>query len=87
VWATLKLSVNGATLRIFDAAPDAHQRVCLAEHTFPLRRYRKTPNLHACWQELDIKSEHSFHLHLIFLDLNRANSQRSKINLSTGMVD
>jgi transposase len=36
VWATLKLSVNGATLRIFDAAPDAQQRVCLAEHSFPL---------------------------------------------------
>ena len=36
VWATLKISMHGATLRIFDAAPDAAQRVCLAEHPFPL---------------------------------------------------
>jgi hypothetical protein len=36
VWATLKFSVKGATLRIFDAAPDAQQRVCRAEHAFPL---------------------------------------------------
>lgn len=36
VWATLKLSTTEATLRIFDAAPDAQRRVCLAEHPFPL---------------------------------------------------
>jgi len=36
VWATLKFATNGATLRIFDAAPDAEQRVCLVEHVFPL---------------------------------------------------
>jgi transposase InsO family protein len=36
VWATLKFSESGASLRIFDAAPDAAQRVCLAEHVFPL---------------------------------------------------
>ena len=36
VWTTLKFSVRGATLRIFDAAPDAAPRSCLAEHTFPL---------------------------------------------------
>jgi len=36
VWATLKFSTSGATLRVFDAAPDAEPRICLAEHAFPL---------------------------------------------------
>lgn len=37
VWATLELSVRqGARLRIYDAAPDAPKRACLAEHPFPL---------------------------------------------------
>ncbi len=37
VWATLLLKPAGATLRIYDAAPDAKKRVCLAEHSFPLK--------------------------------------------------
>ncbi len=37
VWATLSLKPAGATLRIYDAAPDAKKRVCLAEHSFPLK--------------------------------------------------
>ncbi len=37
VWATLSLKPAGATLRIYDAAPDAKKRVCLAEHPFPLK--------------------------------------------------
>jgi len=36
VWATLSLRPCGATLRIFDAAPDAPKRRCLVEHLFPL---------------------------------------------------
>ncbi len=36
VWATLSLKPTGATLRIYDAAPDAQKRLCLAEHPFPL---------------------------------------------------
>lgn len=36
VWATLSLKLSGATLRIYDAAPDAPKRRCLAEHLFPL---------------------------------------------------
>ena len=36
VWATLSLKPAGATLRIYDAAPDAQKRICLAEHPFPL---------------------------------------------------
>ena len=36
VWATLALKLSGATLRIYDAAPDAPKRRCLAEHPFPL---------------------------------------------------
>jgi transposase InsO family protein len=37
VWATLSLKPGGATLRIYDAAPDAPKRGCLAEHPFPLK--------------------------------------------------
>lgn len=36
VWATLSLKPSEATLRIYDAAPDAPKRRCLAEHPFPL---------------------------------------------------
>jgi hypothetical protein len=37
VWATLFLTPKGATLRVFDAAPDAPKRRCLAVHPFPLQ--------------------------------------------------
>lgn len=37
VWATLQFSLRGARLRIYDAAPDAQRRTCLAEHPFPLK--------------------------------------------------
>ncbi|MFN8456599.1 MAG: helix-turn-helix domain-containing protein [Anaerolineae bacterium] len=37
VWATLFLTPKGATLRIYDAAPDAPKRRCLAVHPFPLQ--------------------------------------------------
>ena len=37
VWVTLFLSQRGATLRIYDAAPDAPKRRCLAHHPFPLK--------------------------------------------------
>ena len=37
VWATLSLKPGGATVRIYDAAPDAKKRRCLAEHPFPLK--------------------------------------------------
>lgn len=37
VWATLNLSPEGATLSVFDAAPDASQRTCLAKFEFPLK--------------------------------------------------
>ncbi|MCB0154005.1 MAG: DDE-type integrase/transposase/recombinase [Anaerolineae bacterium] len=36
VWATLELSPPGAKLRVYDTAPDAARRTCLAEHPFPL---------------------------------------------------
>jgi transposase InsO family protein len=36
VWATLSLKPGKATLRIYDAAPDAPKRRCLIEHPFPL---------------------------------------------------
>lgn len=37
VWATLAFSRRGATLRVFDAAPDARHRACLARFPFPVR--------------------------------------------------
>jgi hypothetical protein len=36
VWATLSFTVKGARLRIYDAAPDAPKRFCLAEYPFVL---------------------------------------------------
>lgn len=36
VWVTLTLTPHGATLNIYDAAPDAKSRRCLATHPFPL---------------------------------------------------
>lgn len=36
VWATLFLTPTGATLRIYDEAPDTPKRRCLAVHPFPL---------------------------------------------------
>jgi transposase InsO family protein len=37
VWATLQFSVQGARLRIYDAAPDAQRRTCLADYPFSLK--------------------------------------------------
>jgi hypothetical protein len=37
VWATLFLTPKEASLRIYDAAPDAPKRRCLAVHPFPLK--------------------------------------------------
>ena len=37
VWATLEITLQGATLRIYDEAPDASHLICLAKHPFPLK--------------------------------------------------
>lgn len=37
VWVTLHLTPQGATLSVFDLAPDASSRTCLAKHPFPLK--------------------------------------------------
>jgi transposase InsO family protein len=37
VWATLTFRPHGATLNVYDTAPDAPCRTCLAVHPFPLR--------------------------------------------------
>jgi transposase len=37
VWATLEFRTSGATLKVYDQAPDAHERRCLAKHAFPLK--------------------------------------------------
>ncbi len=36
VWTTLELSLRSAKLRVYDTAPDAPHRTCLAEHPFPI---------------------------------------------------
>jgi hypothetical protein len=36
VWATLKLCGTGATLSVYDAAPDHLERICLVSYPFPL---------------------------------------------------
>jgi transposase len=36
VWVTLEVQASGLTLSIFDAAPDAAQRTCLAAYPFPV---------------------------------------------------
>ena len=37
VWGTLYIRLNGAKVCIYDAAPDALKRRCLAVHPFPLK--------------------------------------------------
>ena len=37
VWATLEFQVSGATLKIYNAAPDVPDRQCLAAYLFPLK--------------------------------------------------
>lgn len=44
VWATLTFALHGAILRIYDAAPDATKRTCLAEHPFPLKQVVQPPS-------------------------------------------
>lgn len=36
VWVTLDFTVQGATLYVYDTAPDVPTRLCLARHPFPL---------------------------------------------------
>jgi len=36
IWATLSFIRHSATLRVYDAAPDAHHRTCLARFPFPM---------------------------------------------------
>jgi transposase len=36
VWATLEITLTGASLNVYDAPPDATKRTCLAKHPFPL---------------------------------------------------
>lgn len=38
VWATLHIRLNGAKVSIYDTAPDALKRRCLAVHPFPLKQ-------------------------------------------------
>lgn len=49
VWATLYLSPRGATLAVFDAAPDTPKRTCLVKHDFPLKdKVQPPPSVFRC---------------------------------------
>ncbi len=37
VWVTLNITLQSATLSVFDAAPDMPKRTCLVKHPFPLK--------------------------------------------------
>lgn len=37
VWVTLELKTTGASLRVYDQAPDVQPRTCLVDHPFPLK--------------------------------------------------
>jgi transposase InsO family protein len=37
VWATLEITLTGASLKVYDAPPDATKRTCLAKHPFALK--------------------------------------------------
>jgi transposase InsO family protein len=58
VWAPLEFTLQGATLRVYDQAPDAPHRTCLATHPFPLQEpvvplppqsRRQTATPHRTW--------------------------------------
>jgi len=50
VWVTLDLRASGATLAIYDAAPDAPERRCLAAHQFPLAEPVLPPPSCSAWR-------------------------------------
>jgi hypothetical protein len=59
VWAMIEFRINGARLRIYDQAPDAHERQCLVEYPFelkepvyPLRDEFQAPPLTNLWKDL-----------------------------------
>jgi hypothetical protein len=59
VWAMLEFRVRGATLSIYDQAPDAHPRRCLVEYPFelkepvyPLREEFRAAPPSSLWKEL-----------------------------------
>lgn len=63
VWATLHLRTDGATLQVYDQAPDAQERRCLVEHPFPLKEevrplrdeFQPSPEPHF-WMDLFAKA-------------------------------
>lgn len=67
VWATLESGTDGATLRVYDQAPDALERRCLAEHPFPLKEEvqplkveSRSPPTDNLWVELFAKAISGF---------------------------
>jgi transposase len=67
VWTTLELRTDGAALRVYDQAPDALERRCLAEHPFPLKEEvqllkieSRSPPTDNLWVELFAKAIFGF---------------------------
>ena len=59
VWATTEFRVSGATLNIYDQAPDAHERRCLVKYPFalkepvhPLQEVFRAPPPSSLWKDL-----------------------------------
>jgi len=50
VWVTIDFTLTGATLRIYDTAPDVHNRHCLAAYPFPLSEKVQPGQTHALGQ-------------------------------------
>lgn len=66
VWATLEFRTSGATLKVYDQAPDAYERRCLAQHAFPLKEpvhplqdELRTPPSSSLWENLFAAAIHS----------------------------
>jgi len=57
VWVTIELTLAGATLYIYDAAPDAQDRTCLASYPFPLKEaVQPHPGIPSAPQPEDLSS-------------------------------
>ncbi len=73
VWGTLDFALSGATLRLYDAAPDEQNRCCLATYPFPLSEKvqpRPTPSQLQLEQKTDLQEAILLQLPLKFIILN-----------------
>ena len=79
VWVTIEFLVTGATLRIFDEAPDNSDRQCLASYPFPLNepilpRVNKPKKADQSLSQLEIQQ-----IQLDYHQARRRSQQRIKV--------